>query len=132
MRYLKLVLSLSAIFSLLLISCDKKSSTEPTTTNNNTGSQFVITIGSGTNPTYSWTVGNAFSVSIVRTAAPTVIVWGLASPGTDNISSPVSHGTAPLGIIPTANTEPTLTAGVEYRISITQLDGTTGWAEFTP
>jgi hypothetical protein len=105
-------------------------------TNSNTNGDFAITVGSGTRPTYTWSAGDAFSISVVRTAAPTTIVWGLASMGNvENISSPTTHGTVgnmTSGTVNTATTESSLTAGVEYRVTITRLNGKTGWTEFTP
>ena len=96
------------------------------------GGDFAVKVSSGTTPEYSWTSGKAFSVSVVRTSAPTTIVWGLATPGQNNIASPATHGTTPAGAIQTSATETTLTAGVEYRVSVSLLDGKTGFTEFTP
>ena len=93
---------------------------------------FKVSVSSGVNPNYSWTVGGAFSVSVVRTAAPTTIVWGIADPFNKNIASPAKHGTVPGGAVQSANAEPTLTAGTEYRVSVTLADGRTGWSEFRP
>ncbi|MER3525371.1 MAG: hypothetical protein C4336_00135 [Armatimonadota bacterium] len=54
--------------------------------------------------------------------------------GGNAIASPITHGSGATGItiVERASTERTITAGVEYGISITGLDGTTGWKEFTP
>lgn len=98
---------------------------------NNDGSQFDITIGSGTRPTYTWGGGTGFSVSVMRVSAPGTIVWGIANTAM-TIQSPVTHGTVPGGSLQSANTEPTLTAGVRYRVSITRNDQKTGFKEFTP
>jgi hypothetical protein len=83
-------------------------------------------------PQYSWDGGNVTSLSIVRTSAPTVVVWGLSTPGTNGIASASRHGTVPTGAVETATTEKTLTAGVQYRVTATRLDGTTGFKDFTP
>jgi hypothetical protein len=95
------------------------------------GSEFDITVGGGTKPTYTWSGGNAFSVSVVRVSAPGTIVWGMANPAM-TITSPVTHGTVSGGGIVTASTEATLTAGVQYRIAITRADQKTGFKSFTP
>jgi hypothetical protein len=95
------------------------------------GSEFDITISSGTKPTYTWPGGNAFSVSVVRVSAPGTIVWGMANPAM-TITSPVTHGTVSGGGLVTASTEPTLTAGVNYRVSITRADQKTGFKSFMP
>jgi len=99
---------------------------------NNANGDFTVSVGNGTRPNYSWTVGGAFSLSVVRTAAPTTIVWGIADPQARNIASPVTHGTIPNGKLPSATTEQSLTAGVQYRVSVTLADGRTGWKDFTP
>ena len=126
------VLGLLMLSVLLLAACDK-SSTEPEE-NNTVNGDFAVTVGSGSRPQYSWNAGNAFSVSVVRTATPTTIVWGIATPGQGNIASPATHGAIPAGAVPTAigTVESTLTSGVKYRVSVTLLDGKTGWTEFTP
>lgn len=95
------------------------------------GSEFDITISSGTRPTYTWPGNPAYSVSIVRTSAPGTIVWGIANPAM-NIGSPVTHGAGVGGAVVTANTEATLTPGVRYRVAITRSDTKTGFKEFTP
>jgi len=106
------------------------------TKNNPTGSSangdFEVTVGNGTKPEYSWSVGKAFSVSVVRTADPTVIVWGIATPGQSNIASPTLHGVTPQGALPSVQTEITLSSGIEYRVSVTLLDGKTGYTDFKP
>src|SRR5690606_10543399 len=104
--------------TLLVSSC--KDSTSP----NDGGSAFDISISGGLNPTYTWDGGNAHSVSVMRTSDPTDIVWGVALPIT-GVPSPVSHGTVPSGALPSSTKEMTLTAGVEYRISITLTDSRT-------
>lgn len=119
---------LVAAAAMVLAGCG---STSPSNDSND-GSQFDITIGSGTKPTYTWAGGLGFSVSVVRVSAPGTIVWGIASPSLMNIASPVTHGTVPGGSIASSTTETTLTAGVQYRVAITRADQKTGFKEFTP
>ncbi|MFH0991287.1 MAG: hypothetical protein V1799_14870 [bacterium] len=128
---LSLCILISSIIVLLLIGGCKKDENNPADAGNTQASQIAITIGSGTKPQYSWSGGNVFSLSIVRTTNQTVVVWGLATPGQNGIASPVTNGTTPAGSVETAVTERTLTVGVQYRISISRLDGTTGFKEFT-
>jgi len=85
-----------------------------------------IQVGTGTTPQYSWLVGNISSLFVVRTADPLNPVWGVNSRGaTDTIPSPITHGQTfsdtNLQLINTA--EPVLTAGVEYRVTITTQGG---------
>ncbi len=97
-----------------------------------TGGDFDIDVSSGTKPTYTWDAGNAFSLSVTRKSNPANIVWGLSDPtNAGTISSPVELGVSGAAI-PTSTQEQTLTAGVEYQISITLHDSRTGWAFFTP
>ncbi len=123
---------ISSLTIIMLFNGCKKDENNPVDTGNTQTSQIAITIGSGTKPQYSWSGGNVFSLSIVRTANQTVVVWGLATPGQNGITSPITNGTAPTGSVETAGTERTLTAGVQYRVSISRLDGTIGFKEFTP
>jgi hypothetical protein len=94
--------------------------------------EFKITVGPGTHPTYTWTGGTAQSVSVVRVSAPGVIVWGIASPQAMSIPSPVTHGGAVTGAVLTGNTEPGLTAGVAYRVSVVRNDSKNAFKDFTP
>gem|GEM_PF-1424424 len=96
------------------------------------GNQFTVTVSSGVNPTYSWNGGSAFSVSVVRTSAQTTIVWNVTDPLNNNIESPVTHGTVPAGALETFSVEKTLTAGVEYRVSVVLPDKSFGFTDFTP
>ena len=84
----------------------------------------------------TWSAGDGFSVTVVRTPAATAPVWGIASPGSELISSAVTHGTVPTVsgslITVTAVTETPLTAGTQYRVTISRLNGDTGFIEFTP
>ena len=89
-----------------------------TTGSGSSGSAFTVTVGSGTTLTYTWSAGDAFSVTVVRTSAATAPVWRIASPGSELISSAV--------------TETPLTAGTQYRVTISRLNGDTGFIEFTP
>jgi hypothetical protein len=91
-----------------------------------------IQVGTGTTPKYSWLVGNISSLFVVRVADPLNPVWGLGSRGAaDIIPSPITHGQSlddpNLRDIPNlqiiSSTEPVLTAGVEYRVTITTQGG---------
>jgi hypothetical protein len=116
----------------MLISCGDDS-TSPDGGGGGGGLTLAVSVSSGTKPTYTWPGGGAaHSVSVMRVSAPTTIVWGIAAPMSQAITSPVVHGTIPAGALPSANTEPTLTAGVAYRVSVTLGTGQTGFKDFTP
>ena len=85
-----------------------------------------IQVGTTTTPQYSWLVGDISSLFIVRVTDPLNPVWGVNSRGaTDTIPSPIRHGQTftddNLQII--SNTEPVLTDGIEYRVTITTQGG---------
>ncbi len=106
---------------------------DPTSGGGTTG--IPVTVTTGTAPAYSWTGGDVFTVSVSRTAAPTVIVWGVVTPGADGIASAVTHGTVPSGAIQVAMPpalEATLTAGVNYTVNVVRLDASFGFTQFTP
>lgn len=128
--------SLVAAVLMLLPLAGCSDSSDPTGPGGGGASDFSISVSAGVNPTYSWTTGAASSLSVVRTASPADVVWGIVDPtaqiGTTNLDSPVTHGSVKSGTIASFNTEPTLTAGVQYRVIVTRLNGQTGWTEFTP
>ncbi len=95
-------------------------------------SGISITVGSGLTPTYSWTGGDAMSVSVMRTSDPATLVWGITTPANDGISSPAIHGQVPAAAAQTATTEVVLTDGVEYRVSVVRITGGgSGFTDFT-
>jgi len=97
------------------------------------GGAISITVGSGTTPQYSWAGGNVTSVTLVRASNPSTPVWGIAcNSGNDCISSPLTHGTVPPATTRFANTEPTLTTGIQYQVYVTRQSGAAGYQTFTP
>lgn len=96
------------------------------------GGDFAISVSGGTQPIYSWSAGAAFTVAVVRTADPTVVVWRVADPNNNDIRSPLTHGTVPAGVFETASRERVLTRGVTYRVTITLPDGRSAYRDFTP
>jgi hypothetical protein len=86
-----------------------------------------ITVGSGTTPTYSWQIGNVSSVFVVRTSNPNVPIWGINAQGAaDIIPSPQVQGTTTFSnpnFQLMSSAELTLTAGIEYRVSISAQGG---------
>jgi hypothetical protein len=96
------------------------------------GGDFTIQVGSGTQPQYSWP-GPAFSVRVSRASSSTVPVWLVSHPGR-SLSAPLRHGNVPSGAsqLVDDDAEPTLTAGVRYRVEITLADNSMAFQEFTP
>ena len=93
---------------------------------------FSVTVGSGTQPSYSWQGGDAFRVEVMRVENPLIPVWAVANPTTRDIRSPVRHGTVPSGAILLADEEATLEAGQRYRVRVTLADNRQGSSDFRP
>lgn len=98
----------------------------------NSGGDFTISVGSGTQPQYTWPGGPALSVAVYRASNTTIPVWAIVSPVSQNIASPLRHGTVPAGAQLQENDEPTLTAGIRYRVEIRLPDNQSAFQEFTP
>jgi hypothetical protein len=100
----------------------------------NGNGDFTVSVSTGTQPNYSWNGGPAFRVDVVPVANPLVPVWAIASPNpnTLTISSPLRHGNVPTGMILLVNDEPTLRAGVNYRVTITLPDNSRASTNFRP
>jgi hypothetical protein len=98
---------------------------------NGSGGDFAISVGSGTTPLYTWSTGPAFSIAVVRTSNQTNVVWRVTSTA-GTMASPVRQGTVPQGALESANSERTLAAGVEYRVTITLPDGRSAFQDFRP
>ena len=123
------VLSLSLFF----ISCSEDNPAG--NGNNNSGTaNITITVSSGTNnPQYSWSGDNVFSVTVVRTSEPGTPIWGITTPGQDNIQSPATHGVIPGEAIQISPTETSLSGGVQYRVTVARINGSdVGFTDFTP
>lgn len=88
-----------------------------------------IQVSSGLTPTYSWRVGSASSIFVVRTSSPNTPIWGISAQGAaDIINSPITHGDIPDINDPSlaamnATPETPLSEGVEYRVTITTQGG---------
>lgn len=126
---------------LFTLSCGAGTSgTSTDTTTSTTGGTIDVSVTSGMTPQYSWTGGDAYTLSVIRVSAPAMVVWGVQSmptftaAATNTVASPVTHGTVPAGLMQISylNTEATLTSGVAYRVSVSRADGSVGWREFTP
>jgi hypothetical protein len=98
---------------------------------NGSGGDFAISVGSGTTPLSTWSTGPAFSIAVVRTSNQTNVVWRVTSTA-GTMTSPVQQGTVPQGALESANSERTLTVGVEYSVTITLPDGRSAFQNFRP
>jgi hypothetical protein len=110
--------------ALLLVGCGD-------TTGPGTGTHFNITVTPGTRPQYSWAEGFALSLAVTRVSAPGTPVWGVVDPN-GTLGSPVTHGTVPRDALEAGEVERVLTAGVQYRVTVTKPDGNIGFRDFTP
>ncbi len=129
------VRGLGAVVSGVLLLLAGACGDDPTSGGGTTG--ITVTVTTGTAPAYSWTGGDVFTVSVTRTAAPTVIVWGVVTPGADGIASAVTHGTVPGGgaiqVAMPPELETILSVGVSYTVNVVRENPTGfGFTEFTP
>ena len=95
------------------------------------GSDFPITVGTGLTPDYSWPGSSLSSLSVSRETAPLLGVWYIIEGRTD-VTPPVTQGTVPTDATALVTTETTLTAGVQYRVTILRAGGDLGFATFIP
>ncbi|HEV8411862.1 MAG TPA: hypothetical protein VGQ30_15260 [Gemmatimonadaceae bacterium] len=97
------------------------------------GGTVVVAASAGTTPNYTWSGPTAITIDVVRASSPSVAVWEISSPMSRNIPSGTQHGAPPpAGAQITANTEPVLTVGIKYRVTVALIDGTSGSVDFTP
>ena len=97
---------------------------------NGSGGDFTINVGSGLNPTYSWSAGPAFEVSVFRANGVTP-AWVVADPLNEAIMSPVTHGTVPGNATELVDNETTLESGVRYEVTVKLANGDEAFREFT-
>jgi len=95
------------------------------------GSRFPITVGTGLTPEYSWPGLPLLALSVSRETAPLVGVWHVIAGRTD-VTPPVTQGTVPTEATALVTTETTLTADVQYRVTILRAGGDVGFATFIP
>ncbi len=106
-------------------------------TNPDANQVITVQASAGTTPTYTWDGAAARDVQVVRVndpnnAADITPVWGVSTVDTDGLTSPVIHGEVPVGALLTVNTEPVLTAGQTYRVSVVRVNGEFGVTTFIP
>ena len=103
------------------------------------GGGYVLTVGSGVNPTYTWTGGVIGFLTVQRTDTWET-VWQVSyydlypTIEGDGIVSPVTHGTKPAdgNVYEQFVVELTLTGGTEYRTMICNQDFDCDSQNFTP
>ncbi|HLF15600.1 MAG TPA: hypothetical protein VI932_12000 [Bacteroidota bacterium] len=96
------------------------------------GGDIRISVGTGVVPAYEWEGGPVYAVGVTRVGAPTTLVWGIVTAGGDSIPSGLAHGQVPAGAVRVANSEPVLTPGVAYRVTVSRVAGSYGYREFIP
>ena len=89
-----------------------------------------LEVSRGARPTYRFTGGPVTAISVARNDEPNKIVWGLASPDVDGLTSPLEHASQPDKTIQTAQAERTLRGAVRYRARIQRLSGEVCEVEF--
>ena len=90
----------------------------------------VISVGTGTTPSISWTGGNATRFSITQ-ASGGGVMWNLHSLNTTGFAAPLTFGVVPSGAAED-NADAPLSQGTDYRVNITLADGSTGSRIFRP
>ena len=95
------------------------------------GGAIAVDAGAGTNPAYYWDAG-VCSLTVARTSNTGRVVWGVTTGTGNSIFSPYFHGQIKSGVTRIANSESTLTCGIEYRVRVVSTDGSDGWTDFTP
>jgi hypothetical protein len=98
-------------------------------------SEFQVDVTTGVTPEYSWSVGPAASLRVVRGDNFAEVAWIIVSKNSsgnpvNGISSPVTHGTVPTGAELDNNDEPQLEPGVAYEVTVAKADGTAGFTVF--
>lgn len=98
-------------------------------------SDFDVMVGPGANPVYTWSGGGAASLRVVKSDNFAEISWliiteNAAGDPVNNITSPVTHGTAPTGAEVSVNNEPNLQIGAAYEVTVARADGSAGFAVF--
>lgn len=95
------------------------------------GSDFVVGVSGGVQPTYSWDGVNARSL-VVQRASDGFQLWRLDAVDVNvGFDGPVTHGIVPTGA-EGQGTPGALQGGVTYRVVVTRTDAATGRTEFTP
>lgn len=95
------------------------------------GSDFVVGVSGGVQPTYSWDGVNARSL-VVQRASDGFQLWRVDAVDVNvGFDGPVTHGIVPGGA-QEQGTPSALESGVTYRVVVTRTDATTGRREFTP
>lgn len=90
----------------------------------------VISVGSGTTPSISWTGGNATRLTITQSSGGGM-AWDLQSLNSTGFVAPVTFGVVPSGAAENTADAP-LIQGTDYRLNITVADGSTGTRIFRP
>ncbi len=97
------------------------------------GDTVVVFASTGTTPSYTWSGPTAVTIDVARASSPSVLVWELSSPTSRSIPSGTQHGSPPpAGASVTVNSEPVLTVGIKYRVTVALVDGTSGSVDFIP
>lgn len=96
------------------------------------GGDFSVSVGTGTQPVYTWSGGPVNALTVFRDGEQPAPVWAIVTYGADSIASGITHGQVPPGAMAVTSAETDLTQGVAYRIVVSRTDGDHAYRRFTP
>ena len=110
----------SLVFGLVSLSC--KSSTGPSLLSCSDpsisgGGGEILTVSSGTTPTFSWSPG-CLAYSLVVTDDTGAVMWGVASDSGNTMPPPVGYGVVPGGPHHQLQAPTALIAGKQYAVGL--------------
>ena len=89
----------------------------------------VITVSSGTTPTYAWSGGAARRLTVTQSGGG--MFWDISALNQSGFAPPVVHGVVPNSANEESNDVP-LVQGTDYRVTVTLIDGSQGSRAFRP
>ena len=123
-RYLGLALTLGTLVA--AAGCGDSSATGLVVGGSGT---LVVTVSSGTTPTYVWSGGQARRLTVTQNGGG--MFWDIEALNANGFAPPVTHGVVPNTARENSNEVP-LVQGTDYRVSVTLVDGTEGTRVFRP
>jgi len=129
------------IGSFLIIGCGNNSNTNSSCIEEGAGGgNIIVNVSCGNSqsrPLYSWEDINnditAEQITVARASNASKPVWGIENnpPGQNGISSPWTQGDIGGNVNPIVETEKDLKTNVEYIVTVTKANQTSGFKKFT-